>query len=33
MKCHPDGREIQVEAGKWTQTICNDITPFLNQPF
>jgi len=33
MKCHNDGREIQVEAGKWMQTICNDIQPFLNVPF
>lgn len=27
MKCHKDGREIQVEAGKWKQTIANKIDP------
>jgi hypothetical protein len=25
VKCHPDGREIQVEAGKWKQTVYNNI--------
>ena len=33
VKIHNDGREIQVEAGKWMQTVCNDIRPFLNVPF
>jgi hypothetical protein len=33
IKCHNDGREIQVEAGRWRQTVCNDIKPFLNVPF
>ena len=25
IKCHPDGREIQVEAGKWMQTAVNRL--------
>ena len=33
VKVHKDGREIQLEAGKWMQTICNDIKPFLDIPF
>jgi len=33
VKVHNDSREIQVEAGKWMQTLCNDIKPFLNVPF
>ena len=27
MKCHPDGREMQVEAGEWMQKIANEIDP------
>ena len=33
VKVHNDGREIQAEAGRWMQTICNDITPFKNKSF
>ena len=33
IKCNPDGRIIQVEAGKWRQTICNNISPLLDKPF
>lgn len=33
IKVNKDGRIIQVEAGKWRQTICNNITPILNTPF
>lgn len=25
IKCNPDGREIQTEAGKWRQTLCNNM--------
>lgn len=28
IKCHNDGREIQVEAGQWLQKVINDITGF-----
>ena len=28
MKCHKDGREIQVEAGHWLQKVVNDISDF-----
>jgi hypothetical protein len=31
VKCHNDGREIQVEAGEWMQTIANKID--INKPF
>ena len=31
VKCHDDGREIQVEAGEWLQTVINKIDP--NRPF
>jgi hypothetical protein len=27
VKCHPDGREIQVESGSWLQTVVNRINP------
>ena len=27
MKCHSDGREMQVEAGEWMQKIANEIDP------
>lgn len=27
VKCHPDGREIQVEAGVWKQTVLNKVDP------
>jgi len=27
VKCHPDGREIQVESGQWLQTVVNRINP------
>lgn len=27
IKCHPDGREIQVESGQWRQTTINEIDP------
>lgn len=27
VKCHKDGREIQVEAGQWLQTVVNRIDP------
>lgn len=27
VKCHPDGREIQVESGSWLQTVVNRIDP------
>jgi hypothetical protein len=27
VKCHPDGREIQVESGSWLQTVVNRIHP------
>ena len=27
VKCHPDGREIQVESGSWLQTVVNHIDP------
>ena len=33
VKCHNDGREIQVEAGNWLQTVINKIdnsVPFEN---
>ena len=30
IKCHNDGREIQVEAGQWKQTVMNK---FINKPF
>ena len=33
VKVHNDSREIQIEAGRWMQTVCNDIKPFLNVPF
>jgi len=33
VKVHNDNREIQIEAGRWMQTVCNDIKPFLNVPF
>lgn len=33
VKVHKDGREIQTEAGKWMQTICNNIRPYLDIPF
>ena len=29
-KCHPDGRQIQVEAGKWVQTVFNK---YVDKPF
>jgi hypothetical protein len=31
VKCHPDGREIQVESGPWLQTVINRIDK--NKPF
>jgi hypothetical protein len=31
MKCHPDGREAQVEAGPWMQTVVNDLRD-INKP-
>ena len=27
VKCHPDGREIQVESGQWLQTVVNQLDP------
>jgi len=30
IKCHKDGREIQVEAGQWMQKAINDISSFTN---
>jgi len=27
VKCHPDGREIQVESGSWLQSVVNRIDP------
>ena len=30
MKCHPDGREMQVEAGEWMQKIANEIDPNMS---
>jgi hypothetical protein len=27
VKCHPDGREIQVESGSWLQTVVNRLDP------
>jgi len=27
VKCHNDGREIQVESGEWLQTTVNKIDP------
>jgi hypothetical protein len=33
VKVHPDGREIQTEAGRWRQTICNDMSQIENIPF
>jgi hypothetical protein len=27
VKCHPDGREIQVESGEWMQTVVNKLQP------
>jgi hypothetical protein len=33
VKCHPDGREIQVEAGKWKQTIYNNINDLKVKSF
>ena len=29
IKCHPDGREMQVEAGQWMQKVVNEIDPSL----
>lgn len=29
VKCHPDGREIQVESGSWLQTVVNRIDPTI----
>lgn len=31
VKCHNDGREIQVESGQWLQTVINKMDP--NKPF
>lgn len=31
IKCHPDGREIQVESGPWLQTVINKLDP--DKPF
>jgi len=31
VKCHKDGREIQVESGQWLQTVVNKLDP--NTPF
>lgn len=31
VKCHPDGREIQLESGSWLQQVINKIDP--NKPF
>lgn len=33
IKYHPDGRELQVEAGKWMQTTCNDIREINTDDF
>jgi hypothetical protein len=30
VKCHPDGREIQVESGSWLQTVVNQIDPSVS---
>ena len=30
VKCHPDGREIQVESGSWLQTVVNRIDPAVS---
>lgn len=30
-KVHPDGREIQVESGKWMQTICNNMSEIIDK--
>ena len=30
VKCHPDGREIQVESGSWLQTVVNRIDPSVS---
>jgi len=30
LKCHNDGREMQVEAGKWRQVVMNEL---VNKPF
>ena len=29
VKCHPDGREMQVEAGQWMQKVVNKIDPSI----
>jgi len=31
IKCNPDGRNIQVEAGEWLQTVVNEVHP--DEPF
>jgi hypothetical protein len=30
MKCHPDGRQIQVEAGEWKQVTINQLDPNIS---
>lgn len=30
VKCHPDGREIQVESGQWLQTVVNRLDPAVS---
>lgn len=30
VKCHPDGREIQVESGQWLQTVINYVDPNMS---
>jgi hypothetical protein len=30
VKCHQDGREIQVESGEWMQTVVNKIDPSID---
>jgi len=30
VKCHPDGREIQVESGSWLQTVVNRLDPTVH---
>lgn len=30
VKCHQDGREIQVESGEWLQTVVNKIDPSID---
>jgi hypothetical protein len=32
-KRHPDGREIQVEAGQWLQTVVNKLDPTTDADF